>query len=197
LFLIAFNACAQKLDMSSHEVYEAMNSAGYAHKREIENNQCPSNDNGLFVLCITENSKKRDQLMATLRQRADSGEPVASFYLGIMVVESEKSRINVTSDISIKARNQSYQIAINYYKKACAGGVSNGCWNIANILLNGYGETTSGLAAAEWFYKAGSGYLAAGDRDRALSALEEIQKIESTHPLGKKLFAQLQKGMPK
>ena len=54
----------------------------------------------------------------------------------------------------------------------------------------------SGLAAAEWFYKAGVGYLKNGERERALAALESIQKIDKAHPLGKKLNVLLQKGAP-
>jgi hypothetical protein len=62
--------------------------------------------------------------------------------------------------------------------------------------LNGGSGTRSGLAAAEWFYKAGMGFMGPGEREKALASLEEIPKIDKKHPMGIRLKARLDEGEP-
>ena len=94
------------------------------------------------------------------------------------------------------ARKDNYDKALSYYKKACPA-VSEACWNIADIYAKGLGSTKSSLAALEWFYKAGVGYLANNQREEALASLEAMEKIDSKNTLSLKLNLQLQKGAPK
>jgi hypothetical protein len=101
------------------------------------------------------------------------------------------------SPVSVRLKNEHYRKAVDYYKKACAAKVYEGCWNIGVIYQSGLGETRSRLAAAEWFYKAGVGYLAINERERALGALEAVQSIDFNGLLAKKLSLELQKGAPK
>lgn len=199
MLFIPLAASAQQAELSSHKIYEDIASASTAYQFETLNDQCPSNDrSGFMGMCRTENFKKEVQLRELLRKRADIGEPAASFYWGVLIAESEERIVSSrTSEAGLKARNQSFQLAIGYFKKACTGGVATACWNIGSFLVNGYGDTKSGLAAAEWYYKAGTRYLAINERDRALASLEEIRKIDSNHSLAKKLEAHLQKGTPK
>ncbi len=133
------------------------------------------------------------RLRDVLEKRANASDTVALFYMGVL---SEEYGALSNREGKTKYGTAEYEKAIGYYKKACAAS-TNACWNVAVIYVNGYGETKSGLAAAEWFYTAGLGYLANGQRERALAALEEIQKIDSKHSLAKKLDLELQKGAPK
>ena len=55
----------------------------------------------------------------------------------------------------------------------------------------------SRLAAIEWDYKAGLGFLRLGQREKALAALEAIQSIDKNSPLARKLEASLAQGAPK
>ena len=136
--------------------------------------------------CETKNSKEVLRLKEILKSRAVLGDGVAMFYMGLLTADSAKG-MDSTRD---------YEKAVAYYKQACNSGVAAGCWNVAIMYADGIGVFKSGLAAAEWFYKAGIGYLKIEERDRALSALESIQKIDRGHPLGIKLGVLLQKNMP-
>ena len=143
---------------------------------------------GSFDLyCETKNSIEVRRLTDILKNRAASGDSVAMFYMGLQTSKTAKT-LNSTED---------YEKAATYYKQACNAGVADGCWNVGAMYADGTGVIKSGLAAAEWFYKAGIGYLKIEERERALAALETIQKIDKAHPLGSKLDALLQKNMPK
>jgi TPR repeat protein len=191
-----FGSYAAQEDGSSQQVYDAMRLAADMYNMETANDQCPTNDrSGFLGVCVTENSKKEFRLQEVLRLRADAGEPVAMFYWGVMLAQSGARRSD--TEIGMKASKESYEMALGYYKKACVAAISEACWNIADIYAKGLGRTKSGLAAAEWFYKAGLGYLTNGQREEALASLEEIEKIDKAHPLGKKLSELLAKGAPK
>jgi hypothetical protein len=186
---------AEQSDGSSQQVYDAMRHAENIYNLETASGQCPTNDrSGFWGLCVTENSKSEFRLREVLRSRADAGDPVAMFYQGVMLTQSGARRRD--TEIGIKARKEAYEMALGYYKKACAAAISEACWNVADIYAKGLGETKSELAAAEWYYKAGISYLKNDEREQALAALESIQKIDKAHPLGKKLNLLLQKGAP-
>ena len=187
----------QQNDGTSQQVYDAMLFAENLYKMETANDQCPTNNrSGFWGLCVTKNSINEDRLREVLRSRADAGDTTALFYWALITAKTGSHRIHSKTEIGIKARKQSYDSALSYYKKACPA-ISEACWNIADIYLKGLGSTKSGLAAAEWFYIAGIGYLASGQREEALAALEEIEKIDPKNQLALKLKAQLQKGAPK
>ena len=191
LLLFSMASHAQQDEGSTEQIYKNLRSAeslfSIEQVAEIKKGGSP------WIL-ESKNSNERWRLQNVLEARADAGDSVASFYMGVITSEfgAMWNRQKKT-----KSGNDEYEKAVGFYKKACAAGLANGCWNVADIYVNGVGQTTSGLAAAEWFYKAGVGYLANGERERALAALESIQKIDGKHLLGKKLDAQLQKGAPK
>jgi TPR repeat protein len=188
---ISQGSSAQVSDGSSQQVYDSMLSAENLYRIETVNDQCPSNDrSGFWGLCVTQNSINEARLREVLRSRADAGDTTALFYWGVMTARSGAYRINDTTEIGIKARKKNYDIALSYYKKACPA-ISEACWNIADIYVKGLGSTKSTLAAAEWFYKAGVGYLANGQREEALAVLEAIEKIDAKHSLAVKLRVQL------
>jgi TPR repeat protein len=192
----AFNSHAQQDDGTSQQVYDAMRLAESMYDMETANDECPKNNrSGFWGLCVTENSKNESRLREVLRSRANSGDPTASFYWGVML--SEGAARHRSTEIGMKARKQGFELAISYFKPACTGGISDACWNIADIYLKGLGQTKSELAAVEWFYRAGVGYLANSKREEALATLEAIQKISGKHPLGEKLKAKLAEGTPK
>ena len=199
LLVLSLPLCssAQQNDGSSKQVYDSMLSAESLYRMETANNQCPTNDrSGFWGLCVTKNSINEDRLREVLRSRADAGDQTASFYWGVMSSRSASNWSDAKTEIGIKSRKEGYDTALSYYKKACPA-ISEACWNIADIYAKGLGSTKSGLAAAEWFYKAGVGYLANGQREEALATLEAIETIDSKNPLASKLKVQLQKGAPK
>ena len=65
------------------------------------------------------------------------------------------------------------------------------------MYANGLGKTTSKLAALEYYYLAGVGFLNAGDRAQALASLEAMQAIRMKHELSERLERQLNKTAPK
>lgn len=192
LILLAFSipSHAQQDEGSTEKIYTDLRSAelrfSFDMKAEIDKGNIP-------FLFESKNSIERWRLQKVIETRADAGDSIASFYMGVLTSEFGPMW---NREKKTKSGNEQYEKAIGFYKKACTAGLSNSCWNVAEIYVNGFGQTTSGLAAAEWFYKAGVGYLANGERERALAALESIQKIDNKHLLGKKLDAQLQKGAP-
>lgn len=188
---------AQQNDGTSQQVYDSMLFAENLYKIETANDQCPTNDrSGFWGLCVTKNSINESRLREVLRSRADAGDTTALFYWALITAKTGTHWSDSKTEIGVKARKQSYDSALIYYKKACPA-ISEACWNIADIYLKGLGSTKSGLAAAEWFYKAGMGYLASGQREEALAALEAIENIDPKNQLALKLKAQLQKGAPK
>ncbi len=188
---------SQQNDGTSQQVYDSMLFAENLYKIETANNQCPTNDrSGFWGLCVTKNSINENRLRDVLRSRADAGDTTALFYWALITAKTGTHWSDSKTETGIKARKQSYDSALSYYKKACPA-ISEACWNIADIYLKGLGSTKSGLAAAEWFYKAGMGYLASGQREEALAALEAIENIDPKNQLALKLKAQLQKGAPK
>lgn len=193
LILLTFSLAshAQQDEGSTEQIYKDLRSAEFRFsldmKAEIDKGNIP-------FLFESKNSNERWRLQKVIETRADAGDSVASFYMGVLTSEFGAMW---NREKKTKSGNDEYEKAIGFYKKACTAGLANGCWNVADIYVNGFGKTTSGLAAAEWFYKAGVGYLANGERERALAALESILKIDGKHLLGKKLDAQLQKGAPK
>jgi TPR repeat protein len=194
---ISQGSIAQVSDGSSQQVYDSMKRAEFHYKIETANDQCPTNDRtGFWGLCVTKNSIDEYRLREVLRSRADSGDPIAQFYWGGEVASSGAYRINDKTEIGIKARIQSYDSALTYYKKACPT-ISEACWNVADIYAKGLGSTKSSLAALEWFYKAGGNYLAKDQREEALASLEAMEKIDPKNSLALKLKLQLQKGAPK
>lgn len=194
---LSLSSNAQQSDGSSQQVYDAMKQAELLYKMETANDQCPTNDrSGFWGLCVTKNSIDEFRLREVLRSRADSGDPIAQFYWGGEVARSGANRINDKTEIGIKARKQSYDAALTYYKKACPT-ISEACWNVADIYAKGLGSTKSTLAALEWFYKTGGSYLANDQREEALASLEAMEKIDPKNSLAVKLKIQLQKGAPK
>ena len=187
-------AQAQEGSDSTEQVYKNLRSADSLHTIEIKGEVDKGNFESL-LFPSGKNFDRRRRLNEILAQRAKAGDQTAMFYMGLLT--GETARLFAGNKATLPLSIQEYEKAIGYYKKACAAGVYTGCWNVAVMYVDGEGVTKSGLAAAEWFYKAGIGSLANGEREQALAALEAIQKIDKSHSLGKKLNAQLQKGAPK
>ena len=127
-----------------------------------------------------ERDKEINLLTENLAKKAQFGEPLAVLY-----------------SANLLADNELYDLAIEWYKRAGAAGVSTAYWNIAVMYANGLGKTTSKLAALEYYYLAGVGFLNAGDRAQALASLEAMQAIRMEHELSKRLERQLNKTAPK
>ena len=190
LVLASSNDYALSDEVATDTLYQQLRSAESMWQLEFQSTTVCGPGSGGFY-CETENSKEFFRLRAILEKRATAGDGQAAFYMGNVITESHEHD-SKKSEYS----TEEYEKVISYYKKACASKIFTGCWNVGSIYLNGYGEIKSGLAAAEWFYKAGVGYISVGERERALSALEVISGIDPKHALGKKLRAQLQKKAP-
>ncbi len=81
--------------------------------------------------------------------------------------------------------------AIHWYKKAAERGVPEAMYNIGVLLSQGEGVIASKSAAIDWFYKAGIAYLAVGNKDSALRAVDRINSEIRNHFLGEKLLAEI------
>jgi tetratricopeptide (TPR) repeat protein len=191
---------ARERSYSTEDAYKTLRLAESMYQRELALVWGPDGSKHKAIclkgssfdfVCITENFNTLSRLQELLKSRAETGDGAAMFYTGLLT--SERAASIKRSD---PRGDKEYEKAIGYYKQACSAGLSNACWNVAIMYADGEGAVKSGLAAAEWFYKAGVGYLKNGERERALAALESIQKIDKAHPLGKKLNVLLQKGAP-
>ena len=130
------------------------------------------------------------RLSDVLKVRADAGDANAMFYTALLKIERGKA-------LSQREAVQEFESAASYYKRAGDGGAIGGYWNVAQMYANGTGVIQSKSAAVEWFYKAGTAYLARGLREKALAALDAIKAIDKEHRLGKRLQTALTKGEPK
>lgn len=71
--------------------------------------------------------------------------------------------------------------AIIWWRQAAAHGDADAMFNLGVTYDNGDGVGRSGAAAADWYYKAGVAYLKHNDRDGALSALQNIKRLEQIY----------------
>lgn len=134
------------------------------------------------------------RLRETLKARADAGDSGAMFYTALLKVEQAEQ--SARASLQRDAANE-FESALGYYKRAGDGGEIGGYWNVALMYADGKGVIQSKSAAVEWFYKAGTAYLSAGLREKALAALDAIKAIDKEHRLGKRLQTALDKGEPK
>jgi len=116
---------------------------------------------------------------------------LAAFYAAMLAQEA------ATRQGSPDERSRLYQKAVSFWKLSGDAGEPGAYWNLAVMYLNGVGVMQSKLAAIEWNYKAGVGFLKLGEREKAQAALEAIQAIDKASPLGRKLEASLALGAPK
>ena len=92
---------------------------------------------------------------------------------------------------------ENYDAALRYFKQAGNAGFPSGYWNAAVMYEEGSGLMRSNLAAIELYFKAGLGYLGLNEREKALSSLEAIYRIDKNHELAKQLESQLKKAAVK
>jgi len=62
------------------------------------------------------------------------------------------------------------------FRKEAEQGYASAQFNLGVSYAKGDGVTTSGAAAADWFYKAGLSYLKQGHREDALRSVERIKE---------------------
>lgn len=91
-----------------------------------------------------------------------------------------------------------YKVADIWWRMAASNGSPDAMFNLGTAYANGDGVTKNGAAAADWYYKSGVAYLAIGDRDEALSALQNIKTLERQYSgtlangfLGNQLLAKI------
>jgi TPR repeat protein len=141
------------------------------------------------------------RLKKSLETKVNHGEPIAMFYAAMLKEDDarfDRAFSEKYQNMSrIKDSNEKYDLAIQLFKQAGDAGINAAYWNVAVAYENGFGNTTSKLAAIEWYYKAGVGYLKDGYREQALAALEAIQAIRMDSELGLRLEKELNKGAPK
>lgn len=186
--LISLAAAESEADLPSEKLYQNMRFSESMWRLE------PAGKYGSRGPWIpdSENFDEMFRLRKMLEERAEKGDAIAMFYVAI--VESETAATHAKGSLS---STQHYAVALRLFKQAGDNGIYDGYWNVAVMYANGEGAIQSQLAALEWYFKAGLGYLKIDDRERALSALEAIQRIDKHHNLAKRLAAQLQKGAPK
>jgi TPR repeat protein len=128
-------------------------------------------------------------LLGILEARGSKGQALAAFYTAMFAQEAAKRL--APSDAS----NKLFEKAVIFWKRAGDAGDPGAYWNLAVMYQRGEGVMKSKLAAIEWDYKAGVGFLNQGQREKALAALEAIQAMDRNSSLGRS-EAQLAKGAP-
>lgn len=69
-------------------------------------------------------------------------------------------------------------LSLTWWRKAATHKSPDAMFDLGVAYADGQGVPASGAAAADWFYKAGVAYLKAGDRDNALTALQNIRVLQ-------------------
>lgn len=133
---------------------------------------------------------EKQVLLNILEGRGTKGEALAAFSTAMFAQEAAKQL--APSEASKKL----FEKAVVFWKRAGDAGDPGAYWNLAVMYQRGEGFVQSRLAAIEWDYRAGIGFLRIGEREKALAALEAIQAMDRNSALGRKLAAQLAKGAP-
>jgi hypothetical protein len=120
-----------------------------------------------------------------------TADALAAFYTALLSVEAAK-RVGPSNE-----RDRLYGNAVAFWKRSGDAGDAGAYWNLAVMYQSGEGVLRSNLAAIEWFYKAGTGFLRLHEREKALAALEAIQSIDRKSALAHKLEGLLAGGAPK
>lgn len=136
---------------------------------------------------VTERMRLQDELKAL----AASGDPEAEFYWGYHNWEEGLRAAASSGKMFQDLANNFFKEAHIGFRVASDAGFAPASWNIAVMYEQGNGVTRSKLAAAEWYSKAGHQYLKAGEREKALAALERIEEVDKKHPYAIKLRAVL------
>lgn len=192
------SALAEAVEQTPEQIYNKIK------QNESLNSHNVGNGSELAPWLSSENSKRffeNLELKKLLETKASRGDLMAMFYVALLKTDNARLLRAVgekyTNMNMIKESDDEYDLALQLFKQAGDAGISAAYWNVAVAYANGHGSTSSKLAAIEWYYKAGVGYLKDGDRERALAALEAIQAIRMDSELGKRLEKQLNKGAPK
>lgn len=192
LLMIGVSVAAQPTTIGTEQLFGRLESTGRLWSLESLppshqwQEKCGPGSHDLY--CETKLSKEYWSLVGELRNRADKGDALAVFYTGLLAYQGAK-KVDV-------AGSRSFLNALDLFKSSCASGVYYGCFNVGAMLRDGDAGVLSGSAAAEWFYKAGIGHLSLGNRESGFQALDEIQRFDRNHPLGKRLQVKLEKGAP-
>lgn len=69
--------------------------------------------------------------------------------------------------------------AVRWYLMAAEQGMPEAEWALGDAYAKGEGVTQDGEAAADWYYRAGLGWAAQGERDKALLCVERIRELKA------------------
>mgnify|MGYP000222725478 CR=1 FL=1 len=192
LCFLSFGLAQPAVDPSSDQLYKSMRF--YETMWRLEEEKKPKGDWGWIP-----NSKNFDEMFriqGVLEKRAQLGEAKASFYAGILALETANMYAKTYSKQS-SLYEENYDVALRHFKQAGNAGFPSGYWNAAVMYEDGTGVMRSSTAAIELYFKAGLGYLGTNEREKALSSLEAIYRIDKNHELAKQLESQLKKAAVK
>jgi len=126
-----------------------------------------------------------------LKDRAVAKEPLASYYYGTitLVLWASLNAIPELADSSYV--KDTAREALGYIRFAADAKLSSAMYGLAMAYKNGYGVAKSNLAAADWLTKTVGQNIADGDRESALSNVEEALQLVPDFPAAWKLRAEL------
>lgn len=135
----------------------------------------------------TDDDMRAISYSTVLKERSDSGDPVASFYFGArqwnMCLQMEKQQ----SDIWAKQAKECWQEVLPAFKRASDAQIGDASFNIGKLYENGFGVMPSKLVAAEWYVKSANQYNKKKDRDEALTSVERALYLVPDHPAALRL----------
>lgn len=143
------------------------------------------------------NFDKSQKLLEELKANSKAGDASAMFHEGLIRHSDGAMYLrNLNIQGMKQLSDEAFRESLALFKRAGEGGDASGYYNVAVQYQNGQGVLKSNLAAAEWYYRAGTAYLRAGDRENALASLEGMQAADKDSALTKKLDAALRKSGP-
>lgn len=179
LFFMSFSALGAE---SGKSLYDKIGALDAIHDAAINLMVSKGDTDGIIKGVFRSDWKERSALVEQLKSLAVSGDPESAFYWGYLNWIKGRESSASSEKWAQEMVNDNFKEALFGFRIASDAGVGAASWNIAVMYEQGDGVTRSKLAAAEWYSKAGHQYFKAGEREKALAALERIEEIDKKHP---------------
>ena len=137
------------------------------------------NDFLTSVLNTTDDDMRATSYAGVLQRRGEAGDPYASFFFATR----EWNYCLVLQRDAMDSSKKCWQGVLSAFKRAADDHIADAAFNIARMYENGFGVTSSKLAAADWYVKSATQYNKGRSRDEALTAVESALNLVPDHPV--------------
>lgn len=161
----------QLYDMSSEQIYDEM--------QKWRNSKDPS-----FLM-------KGGTCLAVLKERKDANEPSASLFYGLYQLNLCNAMNQRKDVVEQRQINATCNDAKSSLLIASDANDAQAMYYIGMIYKDGLGVIQSNYAAADWFVKSAKEFQKNGNREGALTSLEEALKIVPDYPSARALRNEL------